>query len=239
MYIDLLSQNSQLSINIKLANLFGLNAAAYLSVLTTIAQAEVENGNVSGTYILNRDYIEKKTTLSPAEQDVCDKVLERIGVLEILDDARTTVGLHLDVLAAMIIESDPKVLADIQKKAKVKRGEEKHSKAYYQIQNIKKKVEDRVSVLIVREAICTWLDSLAEKNQSISSQTVDLWIKTVDNFTTDNSVKVKIYEYAAMLGMYNVDNAIAKYKESTKAGNGSFIGAQQRVGTSIDTKRRF
>lgn len=239
MYVDILSQNATVSYNVKLANIVGLNAAVYLAVVSNAAYDDVTTGsNTTGIFELNRNWIEAKTTLSKAEQDVCDKVLERLGIIEVLDDSRTKVGINFDVLAGILLENDIKALAELQKKAKVKRGEEKKSKAYYQVQAIKKKVTEKVSSEIVLNSISRWLDSLAEMNQSISSQTVDIWISTVDNFTTDDSVKAKIYDQAAMLGMYNVNNAINKYKESIKTANG-FIGAEQRIGTSVDKNRRF
>lgn len=239
MYIDLLSQNAQVSVNVKLMQILGINAALYLAVLSDIAYTEVQNGNTSGTYVLNRAAISKRTTLSSAEQDVCDKILERVGILEILNSERTEVGINFDTVTAIVLENDPKNLMELQKKAKVKRGEEKHSKAYYQIQNIKKKVAEKVKSETVLNSINRWLDGLAEMNQAISSQTVDIWISTIDSFTTDDAVKVKIYDLAAMLGMYNVNNAINKYKESTKTVNGSFIGAEQKIGTAVDKNRRF
>ena len=241
MYVDILSQNAFVSYNVKMANLVGLNAAVYLAVISNVAYDEVTGGtNNTGIFELDRNWIEAKTALTVEEQYVCDNILSRLGIIEVLDDDRVKVGIHFDVVASILTESDLKVLDELRKKAKVKRGEEKHSKNYYIIKRIKTKVEEKSLPEVVKTAINTWLDALAEKNQAISSQAVDIWINTIDSYTNNDSVKVKIYEQAAMLGMYNVNNAIQKYELTKKSpANGNFIGAEQKIGTTVNKQRKF
>ena len=115
MLVDLLSTDCQVSYNCNLAQVVGLHASIYLTELINISRkATIKNKLLDGKYfIVDRNYIEQRTTFDATEQKGLEKTLSQINVLS-FGAATDSVYLDLDVLSGLVVGD-----ADIQQKVKV------------------------------------------------------------------------------------------------------------------------
>ena len=87
MWLDIMSQYNTLQVNIKLANLLGLEVATYWAALMDVYARVVnkfkdELESNSGYFELDRGYITKRTTLTLDKQLEIDTGLGKLGVLK-------------------------------------------------------------------------------------------------------------------------------------------------------------
>ena len=83
MLIELLSMDNYVSYNIKIAEIFGLHASIYLSELMNINDKAIRKSKITGEsyFTVDRNYIEKRTTLTKSEQLKIDESFKQIGLL--------------------------------------------------------------------------------------------------------------------------------------------------------------
>lgn len=107
MYADLYDN---LSINVKLRSVFGLNTAVYWAILRFISKRVVakEKFDQDGFFQLDRQYVEKYTTLTEEDQRECEAVLSEAGIVEVKDknclrvDAEKRTGLIIGASASQL-----------------------------------------------------------------------------------------------------------------------------------------
>ena len=176
MRIDLMSQYNYLMVNIKLANLFGLNVAAYWAELMNV-YAKVVNKKFdetiqnNGFFEIDRAYITRRTTLSTADQDVCDRVLTSLEVLERAPKKPDLIRIDLEKAEAIILQDDPVELERIQKTAKIKSTEKRESKRFM----IKKSLKDGIVETDAElwTAYANWIDAVYDSGNYLSKPMVE------------------------------------------------------------------
>lgn len=127
MLIDLLSPSNQISFNIKLAEKIGLHPAIYISeVLSIDEKAQRKNKLVENDYVLlDRNYIESRTTLSITEQYSIDEKLLLCKIIKINADNKDMIQLDINQLASIASSTDESEIAAIAKNMKtVKRSKQ-------------------------------------------------------------------------------------------------------------------
>ena len=86
MLINFLSTDNYNSFNIELAHLIGLQEAIYLNELININQKAVRKNKIEDNYFLvDRKYIESRTTLNIDEQREIDQALQTCNLIEVKD----------------------------------------------------------------------------------------------------------------------------------------------------------
>jgi hypothetical protein len=80
LYLDLFDE---LRLNKRLVRIAGFEVAAYWAELQSILKQVVKKGTADefGFFTLDRDFMERETTLTVAKQLKCDEALLKLGVL--------------------------------------------------------------------------------------------------------------------------------------------------------------
>ena len=82
MLIELLSYDNSLSFNIKLAHMIGLQGAVYIAILIEINSKAYRKGVLEDDYfIVDRNWVTDKTTISEVEQLKLDQALSKLKLL--------------------------------------------------------------------------------------------------------------------------------------------------------------
>ena len=117
MLIDLLSTSNYVSYNVNIANLLGLKMAVYLSELMNINNKAIHKRKTNSKYgfILDRDYITIRTTLTKEEQLDLDKTLVEFGVLELED---SYLNLDINKLASILMSDSKELVQDVKRLVK-------------------------------------------------------------------------------------------------------------------------
>ncbi len=188
MYLDLFDE---LRLNKKLVKLAGFEVAAYWAELQSILKQVVKKQTMDerGFFILDRDYVERETTLSVAKQLKCDEKLLALGVM--MKDAPNKISIAVNGMVALITDEDTKKL----KKTGRTTADDRAAKVAGIKATMKKAiVEDDLEL---RAAYERWVDGMVDaQNCKFTKAVVQVFEKTVTGYTTDKALRLKIIEIA-------------------------------------------
>lgn len=212
MLLDLLSMDNYASYNIKVAEIFGLHPAIYLSELMNINEKAVRKSKITGeeTFTIDRKYIEKRTTLSKAEQLKIDQSFKEIGLLKVDNDNQNTMSLDITVLTTII--SGGKPLIKELKLITAKTSKNKRTKDEVIKDELKNHIQTTNPELY--SAYCDWIDAVYAKQGWMSARSVKVAQKDIDDYSDRNlDVALKIIDIAATRGYREMEWAINVYKQ--------------------------
>ena len=211
MLIELLSMDNYVSYNIKIAEIFGLHPAIYLSELMNINDKAIRKSKITGEsyFTVDRKYIEKRTTLTKAQQLKIDDTFKEIGLLKVDETDQNTLTLDITVLTSIMTggKQTIKELKSLTNKiSKTKRTKDEAIK-----DNLKNYITTDNPEL--REAYFDWIDAVYAKQGWMSARSVKEAQKDVDNASGRNlDVALKIINIAAIRGYREMEWAINAYK---------------------------
>lgn len=211
MLIELLSMDNYVSYNIKIAEIFGLHPAIYLSELMNINDKAIRKSKITGEsyFTVDRKYIEKRTTLTKAQQLKIDDAFKEIGLLKVDETDQNTLTLDITVLTSIMTggKQTIKELKSLTNKiSKTKRTKDEAIK-----DNLKNYVTTDNPEL--REAYFDWIDAVYAKQGWMSARSVKEAQKDVDNASGRNlDVALKMINIAAIRGYREMEWAINAYK---------------------------
>jgi hypothetical protein len=191
LYLDLFDE---LRLNKRLIKLAGFEVAAYWAELQSILKQVVKKNTADefGFFNLDRDYVERETTLTVTKQLKCEEKLLTMGVIakDPENPNRIAIGVHAMIEA--ITDEDTKKLkktsASAQKEAKAAKI------AGIKI-NMKKALVETDPEL--RKAYELWIDGMIDAaNCKFTRAVVQLFEQTVTTYTTDKAKRLKIIEIA-------------------------------------------
>lgn len=188
MYLDLFDE---LRLNKKLVKIAGFEVAAYWAELQSILKQVVKKQTMDerGFFTLDRDYVERETTLSVAKQLKCDEKLLALGVM--MKDAPNKISIAVNGMVALITDEDTKKL----KKTGRTTADDRAAKVAGIKATMKKAiVEDDLEL---RAAYERWVDGMVDaQNCRFTKAVVQVFEKTVTGYTTDKALRLKIIEIA-------------------------------------------
>ena len=122
MYLDLFDE---LRLNKRLIKIAGFEVAAYWAELQSILKQVVkkQTADERGFFTLDREYVERETTLSTTKQLKCDEELVRMGVAMKDPDNPNRLAISVENMIEIITDEDTKKL----KKTKAVKSDEKAS----------------------------------------------------------------------------------------------------------------
>lgn len=211
MLIELLSMDNYVSYNIKIAEIFGLHPAIYLSELMNINDKAIRKSKITGEsyFTVDREYIQKRTTLTKAQQLKIDDTFKEIGLLKVDETNQNTLTLDITVLTSIMTggKQTIKELKSLTNKiSKTKRTKDEAIK-----DNLKNYVTTDNPEL--REAYFDWIDAVYAKQGWMSARSVKEAQKDVDNASGRNlDVALKMINIAAIRGYREMEWAINAYK---------------------------
>ena len=203
MYLDLFDE---LRLNKRLIKLVGFEVAAYWAELQSVLKQVVKKQTADelGFFNLDREYIERETTLTLAKQLKCEEKLIAMGV--IIKDSENPNRLCISVsnMIEIITDEDTKKL----KKTNAVKQDAKAAKIAGIKATMKKAIFE--SDLELRAAYERWVDGMIDAaNCRFTRAVVQLFEKTITEYTPDKEKRLKIIEIAT----------VNSYKDATWAIN--------------------
>ena len=204
MYLDLFDE---LRLNKRLVKLAGFEVAAYWAELQSILKQVVkkQTADEHGFFILDRDFVERETTLTVSKQLKCDEKLISLGVMIRDNTNPNRIAIAVNGMVAIITDEDTTKL----KKTKAVKTDEKAAK----IAGIKATMKRAIleTDVELRAAYERWIDGMIDAaNCRFTKAVVQLFEKTVTEYTTDKSLRLKIIEIATASSYRDATWAINK-----------------------------
>jgi hypothetical protein len=203
MYLDLYDE---LRLNKRLVKLVGFEVAAYWAELQSVLKQVVKKHTADerGFFTLDREYIERETTLTIAKQFKCEERLVEMGVIMKDPDNPNRLTISVQNMIEIISDEDTKKL----KKTSAVKKDEKAAKLEGMKLTMKKALLE--TDIELRAAYERWVDGMLDaQNCRFTKAVVQLFEQTVNNYTPDKAKRLKIIEIAT----------VNSYKDATWAIN--------------------
>lgn len=190
MYLDLFDE---LRLNKRLAKIAGFEVAAYWAELQSILKQVVKKNTADekGFFSLDRDYVERETTLTVTKQLKCEEKLLAMGVILKDPDNPNRLAISVTNMIEIITDEDTKKL---RKTSAVKKDTKAAKVAG--IKTIMKKAILETDPEL-RAAFERWVDGMVDaENCRFTKAVVQVFEKTVTQYTTNKALRLKIIEIA-------------------------------------------
>lgn len=190
MYLDLFDE---LRLNKKLVKLAGFEVAAYWAELQSILKQVVKKSTADekGFFTLDRDYVERETTLTLVKQLKCEEKLISLGAIikDPEDPNRLCISVH-GIIEVITNEDTTKLKKTSRTAVDAKAAKIAGIKA-----TMKKAIlEDDLEL---RAAYERWIDGMIDaQNCKFTKAVVQVFEKTVTQYTNDRALRLKIIEIA-------------------------------------------
>ena len=209
MYLDLYDE---LRLNKRLVKLVGFEVAAYWAELQSILKQVVKKGTADerGFFTLDRDYVERETTLTLNKQLKCEEKLIELGVFLRSPEDPNKISIAVNGMVAVITDEDTTKL----KKAGKTSADAKAAKIAGIKATMKKAIlEDDLEL---RAAYERWVDGMVDaQNCKFTKAVVQLFEQTVTGYTPDKAKRLRIIEIATTNSYKDATWAISRLS-STK-----------------------
>lgn len=211
---SVLDANNYIQVNVNAIHILGLINAIYCSELITIfAKSRKKRKQENGFFILDRNYIDKRTSIKPDDQYLCDKVLSKVSVLEVSESNPDAIKFNLDTYTKIVAEDDCKFLEKVVKKTKPTKVDAKEVSKTKLVDELIKAVEcDNVDIY---NALIHWV----QINGSVdyTKMTIDT-VKYFQEFVmkyagSDVNKALRIIEIATAQKWINPMYAIESYEK--------------------------
>lgn len=221
MLLDALDQRNYITVNTRAVQLFGLNAAFYLTELFTIYTKAKDKGKLIDDHFfkVDRKYLTARTSLSTEEQLICDANLIKVGVMKKSVDDPDIIKIDPNQYLSLLSNEDVRLVDDIRKQMKTLHPKGvKASQRQIIINNLKNGIECSNYELLT--ALRNWVDGVFANPKGFLSKTaIKVFQDTLNNYTKgDLDMALRIVEIATIQGYKNCDWAIKIYEESQKKG---------------------
>lgn len=232
MYLDLFDE---LKLNKKLVKLAGFEVAAYWAELQSILKQVVKKQTMDeqGFFPLDRNYVERETTLTVSKQLKAEEALIKLGVLLRNPEDPNRIAIAVNGMVAVITDEDTTKL----KKGGKTSADEKAAK----IAGIKSTMKRAILETDpeVRAAYERWVDGMIDAaNCRFTKAVVQVFEKTVTEYTDNKTLRLKIIEIATVNSYKDATWAINKIDSPFKK-PGTFIGVPQKQNVGIDPNSAF
>ena len=210
MYLDLFDE---LRLNKRLCKLVGFEVAAYWAELQSILKQVVkkQTADEHGFFTLDRDYVERETTLTVNKQLKCEAKLTEMGVLVKDPDNPNRITISVNNMIEIITDEDT---SKLKKSTKANKDDAKAAKIAGMKETMKKFILEQDTEL--RYAYGQWIEGMIDAaNCKFTKAVVQLFEKTVTAYTADKATRLKIIEIATASSYRDANWAIAKL---TRAG---------------------
>lgn len=204
MYLDLFDE---LRLNKRLVKIAGFEVAAYWAELQSVLKQVVKKqaADEQGFFILDRDYVERETTLTVTKQLKCDDKLISLGVMLKDENNPNKIAIAVNGMVAVITDEDTTKL----KKTPAVKKDAKVAKIAGIKATMKKAILETDPE--IRAAYERWIEGMIDAaNCRFTKAVVQLFEKTVTEYTTDKNNRLKIIEIATVNSYRDATWAINK-----------------------------
>jgi hypothetical protein len=232
LYLDLFDE---LKVNKRLAKIAGLEVAAYWAELQSILKQVVKKQTMDekGFFPLDRNYVERETTLTVTKQLKAEEKLIELGVLLRDTEDPNRIAIAVNGMVAIITDEDTTKL----KKTGKTSADAKEAKISGIKATMKRAILETDTEL--RAAYERWVDGMIDAaNCRFTKAVVQLFEKTVTEFSPNKAIRLKIIEIATINSYKDATWAINKLDGGFKK-SGTFIGVPQKQNVGIDPNSVF
>lgn len=232
MYLDLFDE---LKLNKRLVKIAGFEVAAYWAELQSILKQVVKKQTMDerGFFPLDRDYVERETTLTVSKQLKCEEKLIDLGVFLRDSTDPNKISIAVNGMVAIITDEDTTKL----KKGGKTSADEKAAKISGMKATMKKAILETDPE--IRAAYERWVDGMIDAaNCRFTKAVVQLFEKTVSEYSPNKAIRLKIIEIATVNSYRDATWAINKLDGNFKK-PGTFIGVPQKQNVGIDPNSVF
>lgn len=190
MYLDLYDE---LRLNKRLVKLAGFEVAAYWAELQSILKQVVKKktADENGFFTLDREYVERETTLTITRQFKCEEKLVAMGVIMKDPDNPNRLTISVQNMIEIITDEDTKKL----KKTSAVKKDEKAAKLEGMKATMKRAITE--ADVELRAAYERWVDGMLDAaNCRFTKAVVQVFEQTVTNYTPDKAKRLRIIEIA-------------------------------------------
>lgn len=190
MYLDLFDE---LKLNKRLVRIAGFEVAAYWAELQSILKQVVKKGTADeqGFFILDRDFMERETTLTIAKQLKCDDKLSSLGVMLKDETNPNRIAIAVNGMVAVITDEDTTKLK--------KTGKTSADAKAAKIAGIKATMKKAILEVDpeIRAAYERWIDGMIDAaNCKFTKAVVQIFEQTVTTYTANKAKRLQIIEIA-------------------------------------------
>ena len=233
MYLDLFDE---LRLNKRLIKIAGFEVAAYWAELQSILKQVVKKGTADefGFFILDRDFMERETTLTVTKQLKCDDKLLSLGVLLKDPENPNRISIAVNGMVAVITDEDTTKLK--------KTGKTSADAKAAKIAGIKATMKKAILTddIELRLAFERWIDGMIDAaNCKFTKAVVQLFEKTVIGYTNDRETRFKIIEIATINSYRDATWAINKLYSTTKFNSPATKLPEQKICSGVSDKITF
>lgn len=216
--MDIFNQDNSITINYKAITLFGLNTAAYLTLLISIYRKATRKNKLDNDFFkLDRSYIQELLGMSVEEQLVCDGNLLKLSIIRKSPDDPNRIKVDLRLYLSLLNDDDLKLIDDVRKSMKVTRPKGlKQSQRQIQINNLKDCIQCSNYELLT--ALRDWVDGVyANPKGFLSKASIKVFQDTLNNYTKgDLDLALRIVRIATVQGYRDCNWAINVYEKESK-----------------------
>lgn len=230
MYLDLFDE---LRLNKKLIKLAGFEVAAYWAELQSILKQVVkkQTADERGFFTLDREYVERETTLTIAKQLKCDEKLLSLGVLLKDSEDPNKISIAVNGMVALITDEDTKKLKNTGRTT----ADDRAAKVAGIKTTMKKAIlEDDPEI---RAAYERWVDGMVDaQNCRFTKAVVQVFEKTVTQYTNDRTLRLKIIEIATTNSYKDATWAINRIYNPGKFTQTATKLSEQKICTGVSNE---
>lgn len=233
MYLDLFDE---LRLNKRLIKLTGFEVAAYWAELQSILKQVVKKNTMDefGFFNLDRDYLERETTLTLTKQLKCEEKLISLGVIAKDPQNPNRLSISVHGMIEIITDEDTKKL---KKTSAVKKDEKAAKIAGIKI-NMKKAILETDPEL--RAAYERWVEGMVDAaNCRFTKAVVQLFEQTVSTYTSDKTKRLKIIEIATVNSYKDAWWAINRLSGGTRPSNVATKLPEQKICAGVSETITF
>ena len=232
MYLDLFDE---LRLNKRLIKIAGFEVAAYWAELQSILRQVVKKQTADefGFFNLDRDYVERETTLTVTKQLKCEEKLIELGAVAKDPNNPNRIAIGVNNMVEIITDEDTKKL----KKSGKTTADVKAAKIAGIKASMKKALVETDTEL--RDAYERWIEGMIDAaNCRFTKAVVQLFEKTVTEYTTDKSLRLKIIEVATVNSYKDATWAISRVSGGFRSTVASKL-PEQKIGTGVSDRVTF
>lgn len=190
-YLDIAGNSSYGRYNRKFAHLVGLEAAVYWSEILEVLDRVLEKKtfDMDGWFVLNRDYIKKRTTFSEEKQRECEDILSHLEIYQVSPDNQNRVRCDVKAFIKIIAEDDIETVKEVKAiaKAATKTAKAESKKAGI----ISMLVNSLSESAEVTEKYRQYLEIAYNKGLCQKAKLKN-FADEINQFTSDDSVKIQL-----------------------------------------------
>lgn len=233
MYLDLFDE---LRLNKRLVKIAGFEVAAYWAELQSILKQVVKKSTADerGFFTLDRDYVERETTLTVTKQLKCDEALLKLGVLLKDPEDPNRISIAVNGMVAVITDEDT---------TKLKKGGKTSADAKAaKIAGIKATMKKALfeTDVELRAAYERWVDGMVDaQNCKFTKAIVQLFEKTVTEYTTDKALRLKVIEIATVNSYKDANWAVSRLSGKYLTPSVATKLPEQKICTGVSDKITF